>query len=105
MNSFATNLQSDEFAADYEAAAEMREREDLYSAISDLSKDVQGFRVRFDYMTMPLEQLRLEWVYWCAESDRRSEEYLDELYMDAQAPVYEDPLVDEWEEVYNSFGL
>ena len=105
MNSFDTQLHSDEFAADYEAAAEMREREDLYSAISDLSKDVQGFRVRFDYMTMPLEQLRLEWVYWCAESDRRSEEYLDDLYMDAQMPVEEDALIDEWEEVYNSFGL
>jgi len=105
MNSFDTQLHSDEFAADYEAAAEMRERDDLYSAISDLSKDVQGFRVRFDYMAMPLEQLRLEWAYWCAESDRRSEEYLDDLYMDAQMPVEEDPLVDEWEEVYGSFGL
>ena len=105
MNSFDTQLHSDEFAADYEAAAEMRERDDLYSAISDLSKDVQGVRVRFDYMTMPLEQLRLEWAYWCAESDRRSEEYLDELYMDAHAPVCEDPTVDEWEDVYASFGL
>jgi len=54
---------------------------------------------------MPLEQLRLEWAYWCAESDRRSEEYLDELYTDANMPVEEDTLVDEWEEVYNSFGL
>lgn len=105
MNSFATQLHSDEFANVYEVAAELREREDLYSSISDLSKVVQGFRVRFDYMTMPLEQLRLEWAYWCAESDRRSEEYLDELYMDAHTPVYEDPLVDEWEDVYASFGL
>jgi hypothetical protein len=49
---------------------EREERENLYSMISDLSKDVWGFRERFNYREMPIDDLRKacdDWIETHAE--------------------------------------
>ena len=57
---------------------ERNERDDLYSYISDTSKMIDGRRIRFDYMSMPLEDLHAEYEYWM----RRNQEYMteDDIY-------------------------
>ena len=39
-------------------------KDDLYSYISDASKDAQGFRTRMDISGMTIEQLMVEADYW-----------------------------------------
>ena len=49
-------------------------KEDLYGYISDASKDAQGFRTRFNYRDLTVEELMKEADYW----ERRVIESIEE---------------------------
>ena len=58
----------------------------LYSAISDASKDAWGFRTRFDYTQLTVEELEAElarWIQAVQDSIRQEEEY--ERYLEEEA--------------------
>ena len=43
------------------------QKQDLYQTISDISKDLQGFRARYDVNSMTLEEVKELYKYWCNE--------------------------------------
>lgn len=71
-----------------DSLSEVEQKETLYSAISDMSKDATGHRVRFDYMSYTVEQLKKEFIYWegqvieSIDRDRR-EQATAQKYWDA----------------------
>lgn len=94
---------------------EREERDELYSTISDLSKDVWGFRHRFNYLDMPINQLRDIYKSWLLDHSRYMQEEYDAEYTDAVLD-YEDykywtevqlgelATPDEWDDLYNTRG-
>jgi hypothetical protein len=45
----------------------LEQKSALYDTISDLSKDRQGFRERFDWRSWSLEDLRARYEYWASQ--------------------------------------
>jgi len=69
--------------------AEREEREELYCIISEISKEVNGTRFRFDYMNIPLADLRQEYHSWClyaemVREDEAEREWEEELYAEEE---------------------
>ena len=93
---------------------EWQDRCEMADMISDLSKDVQGFRYRFNWQTMPMDQLEAlynEWIKrhseFMAEYDAEWEQTeLDLLDDEYYKSVIQDQLStpDEWDDIYHTMG-
>lgn len=82
---------------------EWRDRCEMADMISDLSKDVQGFRHRFDWASMPMNDLVELYNEWIV---RHSEHMIDELedaHYDSIVEC-EDSTPDEWDDLYDEMG-
>ena len=42
----------------------LSDKEEMYQVISDISKDIQGYRVRYSIQDMTLEEVRELFDYW-----------------------------------------
>lgn len=59
------------------------ERDTLIGNISDDSKEVNGFRLRLDFSSMPIEELREEAAYWAARQAEAFEDWQQEQVEEA----------------------
>lgn len=59
------------------------ERDTLIGNISDDSKEVNGFRLRLDFSSMTIEELREEAAYWAARQAEAFEDWQQEQVEEA----------------------
>ena len=59
------------------------ERDQLIGNISDDSKEVNGFRLRLNFSSMTIEELREEAAYWAARQAEAFEDWQQEQVEDA----------------------
>ena len=59
------------------------ERDQLICNISDDSKEVNGFRLRLNFSSMTIEELREEAAYWAARQAEAFEDWQQEQVEDA----------------------
>lgn len=59
------------------------ERDTLIGNISDDSKEVNGFRLRLDFSSMTIEELREEAAYWAARQSEAFEDWQQEQVEEA----------------------